>query len=163
MLHKYPSTLSRLQEEHSRVFGSISETAIRLRDSPTLLNQLTYTTAVIKETMRLYPPAGGLREGSPEVTLTAPNGMQFPTSGCLITIIHHAIHYKTCVWPRARDFLPERWLAEEHHELYPKAGAFRAFEQGPRACIGQNLSLLQLKITLAMTVRKFQITPTYED
>ncbi|KAJ4304988.1 hypothetical protein N0V90_000516 [Kalmusia sp. IMI 367209] len=163
MLHKHPSALARMQEEHALIIGPPATTSSRLREAPALLNKLTYTAAVIKETMRLYPPAGAYRDGSPAVTLTAPNGLQFPTAGCLISLVHHAIHYNPRVWPRVQDFVPERWLVGEGHELYPPAGAFRAFEQGPRACIGQNLSLLEVKVALAMTVRRFKISPAYEE
>jgi len=163
ILHKHPQTLARMQEEHTLLLGPVEHTPSRLRESPTLLNQLPFTIAVIKETMRLYPPAGAYRDSSPAVTLTAPNGTQIPTSGCLISLVHHAIHYNPRVWVRATEFLPERWLVDEKHELHPPAGAFRAFEQGPRACIGQNLSMIELKVTLAMTIRKFKIAPAYAE
>jgi cytochrome P450 len=35
----------------------------KLREDPYLLNQMPYTTGVLKESLRLYPPASTLRTG----------------------------------------------------------------------------------------------------
>lgn len=163
MLHKYPEVLSRMCEEHASIFGPDESTvATMLRKNYALINQTPYTLAVIKETMRLYSPAGAFREGGPGVTLVNEQGTQFPTDGCLVSLVHHAIHLNPRVWPRAQDFIPERWLVEPGHELYPPNGAFRSFEQGPRNCIGQNLSLIELRVALLMTVRTIRIKSAYE-
>ncbi|KAF2259367.1 cytochrome P450 [Lojkania enalia] len=164
MLHEHPEALARVRKEHSKVFGTDPRFAApKLRDSPALLNQIPYTLAVIKETMRLYPPSGALREGVPGACLSDLNGTQYPTNGCIVSQLHYAIHYNSRVWPHAKSFLPERWLVDAKHELYPPPGAFRSFEQGPRNCIGQTLSFLELRIALVMTVRIFRIRPAYEE
>lgn len=41
--------------------------------------------------------------------------------------------------------------------------AWRPFEKGPRACLGQSLALLQLKIILVLTLRTFDFETVYED
>jgi cytochrome P450 len=163
MLHKHPAIRTLMMSEHDSVFGpDLSTVAAQLRSNPTLINQTSYTLAVIKETMRLYPPAGGYRLGGPGITLVDEKGLEFPTQECLISLVHHAIHVSPRVWLRAEEFLPERWLVEAGHELSPPNGAFRSFEQGPRNCIGQDLSLIELRIALVMTVRMMRIRPAYE-
>jgi hypothetical protein len=52
---------------------------------------------------------------------------------------------------------------EVGNDLYPPNGAFRSFEQGPRNCIGQNLSLIELRVALVMTIRTICIRPAYEE
>lgn len=164
MLSKYPNILKHMQEEHASIFGPDPRNASQqLTDEPSLLNRLPYTVAAIKESMRFYPPAGANKAGLPGVPLVGRHGTLYPTEGVHISIQHHELHHHPLLWPRVKEFLPERWLVEEGHELYPPAGAFRAFEHGPRNCIGQNLAMLELRVVLVLTVRRFEIKPAYEE
>lgn len=66
LLSKAPDVLTKLREEHTRVFSAdFDETIEMLRESPSKLNDLTYTTAVIQETLRLFPVGFSPREGHP--------------------------------------------------------------------------------------------------
>ena len=63
LLSKSPEALKILREEHTRVFHEgFTETLNMLRDSPQKLDELEYTTAVIKETLRLFPVGFNPRE-----------------------------------------------------------------------------------------------------
>jgi hypothetical protein len=164
LLSQTPHALSAMRAEHKKVLGpNPDEAAQKLSSNPTLLNQLPYTLAAIKETMRLYPPAGAERSGKPGVYLIDRHGTQYPTDNFHISIQHVGMHHNPRLWPRPKEYLPERFMVEPGHELYPKNGAFRAFEQGARNCMGQNLALIELRTVLALTVRKFDIKPAYEE
>ncbi|KAK7184811.1 AflN/verA/monooxygenase [Paraphaeosphaeria sporulosa] len=165
LLSLHPSALSTLRAELDSVFGTSAPVAPQLRANPGLLNQCAYTLAVIKETLRLYPPASSLREGTRAVSLVDRNGTAIPTEGLNATLMHRFIHSNARVWPRALDFLPERWLVAPGHALHVPAarGAYRPFELGPRNCIGQTLVLNELRVVLAMTARTFHVAPAYEE
>lgn len=164
LLSKYPEVLFQLQQEHDSVFGAdTSQTTTLLKSQPALLNNCRYTSAIIKETLRLYPPATNMRQGLPGMPLTALDGTSLDTDGFHIIINHQATHKNPRIWVRPTEFLPERWLVPADHELYPPRGAYRPFDVGPRACIGQTLALNEMKIVLIMTARKFSITPAYEE
>lgn len=55
-----------MRREHSTVLGPDPDAAGEiLKAQPHLLNNLSWTTAVIKEVLRLYPPANGIRYAEP--------------------------------------------------------------------------------------------------
>jgi cytochrome P450 len=56
LLSAFPEALQKVREEHDRVFGkTIDETLQVLREDPSRINDLPYTTAVIQETLRMFP------------------------------------------------------------------------------------------------------------
>ncbi|CAO1603760.1 hypothetical protein XANCAGTX0491_007338 [Xanthoria calcicola] len=154
-------------KEHNSVLGpEIGQAASLLSKKPHLLNQLPYTSAVIKETLRLYPAASSTRQGEPGFNIVSPNGHLYPTNGLLIWSNHFAIHRNPESWKRPDEFLPQRWLAEKDNEFYnadDRKGAWRAFEHGPRNCIGQELAILELKLVLAITLRRFNVDSAYDE
>ncbi|ESZ91579.1 hypothetical protein SBOR_8049 [Sclerotinia borealis F-4128] len=165
LLSKNPSALDKLIQEHDSVFGTdIKAISELIKTDSTLLKQLPYTTAVIKETLRLFPPASSIRQGMKDVDLVDEEGNRYPTENCMVYMLHLAIQHDPKYWPRPKEFLPERWLAQPGDELYcdvPVNGAWRPFEQGPRSCIGHTLVMLELKIILAIVVRELDVQDAY--
>ncbi|KAI0479830.1 cytochrome protein [Xylaria cf. heliscus] len=157
LLESHPEALAKLRAEHDAVFGSIEETASKLREQPLLLNQLPYTTAVIKEALRLFPPASAMRGGDSSVHLKDDRGNLYPTDNMNMWILHSALQHHPNYWPEPLAFLPERWLVGPEDPLHPVKGGWRPFEHGPRNCLGQTLAMQDVKITLALTVREFEI------
>ncbi|KAL4808550.1 cytochrome P450 [Aspergillus unguis] len=165
MLSKHPDALIKLRQEHDAVFGTdITTAASLIKSNPALLNQCPYTLAVIKETLRLFPPASTARQGLEGTNLTDRHGNIYPLDRTIgAEIIHPAIQKNPRLWPRAEEFLPERWLVEPGHELHPCPAAWRPFEQGPRNCIGQTLVYNEMRIVLVLTARTFNIQPAYDE
>ena len=166
LLSTHPHVLFRVRAEHEDVLGSNpSQTANRISKDPFLLNKLPYTTATIKESMRLFPAASATRSGEPSFSILDPrDGLRYPADpSVLIWLVSHATHHDPSLWPRVDEFLPERWLANEGDELYPKRGAWRPFEFGPRSCIGKELSMIELKLVVCLIARTFEISAIYEE
>ena len=66
LLSKAPEVVKKLREEHTRVFDEdFDQTINMLVESPAKLEELEYTAAVIKETLRLFPIGFGTREADP--------------------------------------------------------------------------------------------------
>ncbi|KAF2731275.1 cytochrome P450 [Polyplosphaeria fusca] len=159
LLSKHPEALEKLREEHNTIFGSdTSVAAARLREDSKVLNNLPYTQAVIKETMRIFPPVAALRAGSQSVELADLYGTRYPTGGCYVVNSHHSIHSNPHSHPDPDAFKPERWI-----DSGMERGAWRPFERGARSCIGQDVAMIQLKVALMCTIRTFKIEPVYEE
>ena len=163
ILSEEPDVVKKLRAEHESVLGSNIDTASTITSQPKLLNHVPYTTAVIKETLRLFPPLSSTRAGEAGFSASDDDGRQYPTENCLIWSVHHAIQRDPKYWPDPDLFLPERWLVQAEDPLYPVKGAWRPFEHGPRGCIGQELAMMTMKLMLILTVRKYDVKSAYEE
>jgi sterigmatocystin biosynthesis cytochrome P450 monooxygenase len=164
LLSQHAEALAKLRAEHESVFGPDPETAADLiSSSPHLLNQLPYTTAVIRESLRLFPTVTISREGEPGFSIADEHGRHFPTENFLVWPNPHTPQHDPAYWPQVDEFLPERWLVGPEDPLYPVKGAWRAFEHGPRNCIGQELAMLEMKTVLVLVVRLLEVTPAYDE
>ncbi|KAM5492341.1 hypothetical protein McaMca56_007179 [Microsporum canis] len=161
-INKYPDILQILRTEHDQVLGPDPKSAKRvLQESPHKLNELNYTAAVIKETLRMHSLANTLRQGSPNFNFSL-DGMQYPTDDCFIQTVPTLTHIHPDLWPRPAEFIPDRFLVPEGHPLYPVKNAWRPFELGNTKCIGQELALSELKLALVFTVRELDFDFNYE-
>lgn len=164
LISKHASALARLRAEHDSVFTTDTcRTASLISSRPHLLNQLPFTSAVIKESLRLFPTVTISQQGERDFYVTDHAGHRFPTEGFLVFPNVHTPQHDPAFWPHADTFLPERWLVGPNDPLYPVKGVWRAFGHGPRACIGQELAMLEMKVVLVMVARAFDFRPAYEE
>ncbi|KAF1972888.1 cytochrome P450 [Bimuria novae-zelandiae CBS 107.79] len=151
LLSRNPQAMAKIRAEHDAVLGSDRDkAAAALSENPALLNRLTYTLAVIKETLRLFPVVSAARGGLKDFVLTDAQGQRFPTEDCLVWAVHHGIHNNPLWWPRVDEFVPERFLPDEERaeELRPRKHAWRPSK---------------LKIVLALTVRDFDLEEAFTE
>ncbi|KAI5863986.1 cytochrome P450 [Durotheca rogersii] len=164
LIWRHPEVLAKLRAEHDQVFGkNVAACPDLICENPSILNSLPYTLAVIKETMRLFPPANGIRTGSKDLVLKGRDGTEYPTEGISVQMNHITLHRNPDYWPRPLEFLPERFLAGPGDELYPAKGAWRPFEYGVRNCTGQAFVLKELKAFLAIVCREFDFQECYDE
>ncbi len=165
LLAANPDAIAKVRAEHMKVLGAdLSAAPSMLKKQPQLTNNLPYTTAVIKESLRLFPPGGCSRAGSPSVDLIDDLGNRCPTRDTeAVFTIHTEMHRAPAYWKRPEDFIPERWLNDCTDELQPAKGAYRAFEIGPRNCVAQGFVMTELRVILACIVREFDFAPAYDE
>lgn len=165
LLATNPSALAQIRAEHDNVLGpDLSAVPSLLKEQAHLTNHLVYTTAVIKEALRLFPPGACSRAGSPSVDLIDDQGNLCPTKDtAAVFTIHTEMHRAPAYWYRPDDFLPERWLTECSAELQPMKEAYRAFEIGPRNCVAQGFVMTELRVIMACIIRPFDFTPAYDE
>jgi len=159
LLQDNPDCLSKLRAEHDRVLGEDPiQAAMLLRESPQLLSNLTYTHGVVKETLRFYPLASTVRQGEKGFFLSVPgSAIRYPTEGVAIHDVPSVIQLDPAVWPRANEFVPERWLAAQGDPMHPNKDAWRPFSMGPRNCIGMELAMVEIKLVAALVCREFDV------
>ncbi|KAH9509394.1 hypothetical protein Btru_045782 [Bulinus truncatus] len=144
LLGRHPDVQNKLCEEIERVIQS---------DCPTYeeLSQLIYTEQVINETMRIYPPVSIATRVAAETktygNITIPKGAAVFIP--IFSILKDPKHF-----PDPDKFDPERFNQENSSLRDPMA--FMPFGYGPRQCIGMKMAYLELKMALAMSLRKVQ-------
>lgn len=161
---QHATILSHLRQEHDAVFGPAPFSALQILSSQAtaesesiITSKLPYTTAFIKETLRLHPPAATVRtipEASTTLSLPLP---PHPVciAGLQIYPSQHLIHRNAKIWGSdAHLFNPGRWLDDAYLAALP-VGAYRPFERGPRNCIGQELAMLEGMVVLVSVARGF--------
>nr|KAG5701092.1 hypothetical protein BaRGS_002568 [Batillaria attramentaria] len=116
------------------------------------LEKLTYVTCVVKETLRLYPPAPVIMREAAQDDVVC--GYAIP-QGTVVTISIGALHRNPAYWDRPEEFRPERFLDESSIPFY----TYQPFICGPHMCIGYKFALLELKMSLAVLLRQFEFSP----
>lgn len=163
LLSKHPKELAKARKELDEVFGAGVSANQQLKNDPYSINKCEYTLAVIKEILRLWPPASGVRIGQKGYFIKDPiTGDMLPTEGYNVWTVSIAIGRSARVWgPDVDEFKPERFLSENAGNI--PADAWRPFEKGPRNCIGQELALIEMKVLLAMTLREFDVKAAFDE
>ena len=151
-------------DELDEVFGpDVQTTAAKIRQDPHILNKLPYNHAVMKEALRLFPPANTVRVGSPSVNITDPKtGKRYPTYDWVVWPDSWVLGRDERYFPKPNSFIPERYLPDSPFPPIP-AGAWRAFERGPRNCIGSEFGTLEIKVVMSLTLRDFAFAPAYAE
>jgi cytochrome P450 len=117
--------------------------------------KLPYTTAVLSESMRIYPPVWVVgRRALEDVTI---GDYQVPRRTIVITS-QYLIHRDERFWPNPLEFRPERWLDEKAKEERPKFAYF-PFGGGGRICIGDAFAWTEGAILLAVMARRWRFEP----
>jgi cytochrome P450 len=122
---------------------------------PTLadLPNLPYTLLVIKEAMRLYPPAWVLN-GRQAIEDTTIGGYAVPR-GSVVFIAPYVIHRRPQFFPNPEQFNPERFAPEREKEL-PRY-AYLPFGAGPRICIGNSFAMMEAHLIVATIAQRYRL------
>lgn len=148
LLNRHPEVLGRMRAEWNEVLG---DRVPGIEDMP----RLSYTTMVLAESMRLYPPAWTLaRRVVHEDQL--PSGLKVGP-GDEILMTQYVSHRNPAYFPEPGKFDPERF-APGRREAIPKF-AYYPFGMGSRVCIGEGFARLEAVILIVMIGRGFDFEP----
>ena len=110
--------------------------------------RLAITERVVKETLRLYPPAPVMSR-TPLTDIEIAGHELAPGDQIIIPV--YAIHRHHSLWDDPGRFDPDRFLPERESKL--KRTQFMPFGAGPRICLGASFALVEAKVLLASFVR----------
>jgi len=145
LLSQHPEARERLEAEVDHVLSGRPATA----DDA---SKLEWTSAVIDESMRLYPPAWMFERealGADEL-----DGVEVPP-GSVVATPPYLIHRNREYWPNPEGFQPDRFLpgaANGRHRL-----AYLPFGAGRRICVGSGFAKLEATLLLASIVQRYRL------
>ncbi|RMG83751.1 MAG: cytochrome P450 [Chloroflexi bacterium] len=145
LLSQHPSEVARLREELDSVLGDRSPT---FADLP----NLRYTEMVVKEAMRLYPPAWILSR-MPTEPITIGGYVVHPQS--VVIMSQWAMHRHPNYWEEPERFDPTRFTPEKE-QARPKFAYF-PFGGGPRICIGNSFAMMEATLVLATIMQQYDV------
>jgi cytochrome P450 len=137
LLSLHPEASAELDAEHRRVLNGRAPSFADLAALP-------YTESVIKEALRLYPPAFLIpRHAHADATVA---GQHVPRGSEVILWIYH-LQRDPRFFPEPERFRPERFAGAD--EAARPRHAYVPFGAGQRACIGQSFAMLEAQLILA--------------
>jgi cytochrome P450 len=146
LIDRHPEVADKMRTEALDVLGDRTP---QLED----VRGLRYTTMVIEEVMRLYPPVWGLTRRA--VSADKVGGYRVP-AGADVMISPYTLHRNPSFWPDPERFDPQRFdpavggAAARRYSYIP-------FGAGPRVCVGSHLGMLEATLVAAMVARRFRL------
>ena len=145
LLAKHPEAARRVRAEVSEVLG----------DRPPAfedLARLPYTTAVIQESMRLYPPIWIVERHA--LADDSIGGFDIP-AGSTVAYSPYVSHRHPDFWPSPEEFDPDRFGPAQSAQRPPYA--YLPFGGGQRLCIGSHFALLEAQVIVALVARAYRL------
>ena len=146
LVARNPAVETRLRAEARAVLGDRLPT---MSDLPSL----PYALCVLKESMRLYPPAYFI--GRRALVDTTVAGFEV-AKGRTVFINVWGLHRDARLFPDPEAFRPERFL-DGAEKTWIK-GSYMPFGGGPRICVGNHFALMEGQMILAQTAARFGLS-----
>ncbi|XP_071541051.1 probable cytochrome P450 49a1 isoform X2 [Panulirus ornatus] len=154
LLARNPEVQAQLQKEVDTVLGDHQGPIMQRH-----LAQLSYLKAVIKESMRIFPLViGTARAVDKDIVL---GGYCVP-KGWSVFIVNMLMGWDESLFPRAKEFLPERWLRHKPFgPIHPYASL--PFGAGTRMCVGRRIAEQEMVVFLTRVMQQFTVKYEHED
>src|SRR6187431_583930 len=153
-LLKHPEVLKKAYEEVDRVLGP----DIDARPTYQQVTQLTYITQILKEALRLWPPAPAY--GISPLQDETIGGKFHLRKNTFVTVLVMALHRDPSVWgPNPDAFDPENFSREA--EAKRPINAWKPFGNGQRACIGRGFAMHEAALAIGMILQRFKLVDVH--
>jgi cytochrome P450/NADPH-cytochrome P450 reductase len=150
-LLKHPEVLKKAYEEVDRVLGP----DVNAKPTYQQVTQLTYITQILKEALRMWPPAPAYGI-TPLQDETLGGGKYKLRKNTFITVLVMALHRDPSVWgPNPDVFDPENFSREA--EAKRPINAWKPFGNGQRACIGRGFAMHEAALAIGMILQRFKL------
>jgi cytochrome P450 len=145
-LARQPQTAARVHQELDAVLAGREPTA---DDLP----PLNYTERVVKETLRIYPPAIAvfMRQALADVEIAG----YTLSRHSLVQLFPYICQHDPRWFPEPEKFDPDRFLPERERNLPPFA--YFPFGGGPRVCIGNTFAMMEMTLVAATLLQHLNV------
>jgi len=145
--------LSQHPEAEARLHAEIDAAAELPAPTLAQMEALSYTSQVVNEALRLYPPGWLLSRRTLEADVLG--GFPVPP-GTNVLLPLYLLHRHPNFWKDPARFMPERFDAA--HEAERPRFAYMPFAAGPRHCIGETFALYEMLMHLYKVARHYRLT-----
>lgn len=142
---KHPEVEQKLIEEAQRILPTVSSV------SADAVNSMQYTRQVLEEALRLYPPVWLFTRRSHQDDEL--DDYDIP-SGTDIYLSPFILHRTDRYWPQPDAFDPDRFKPTDKPS---KDRPYFPFSLGPRRCLGEYFSFLEMKVHLGLLLPRFRM------
>ncbi|GKA21707.1 cytochrome P450 [Tanacetum coccineum] len=152
VLAKHPKVENNILEEiqkHVAVEGG-------KRWNVKMLSKMVYLRGALCESLRLFPPVP-FNHKSPLLAENLPSGNKVDQNTRIILPIYSMGRMKAIWGNDCMEFKPERWVSKGVGIKHEPSYKFVTFGSGPRACVGKDMALSQLKIVSGMIIYHYHI------
>ena len=160
LLARYPEAQARFAEEIEQVRRGPTPQDCADRPRRPLgyddLRRLPFGTALLQETLRLYPPLSFfIRKSQAQSQL----GESRCPMGALLVLSPWVIQRHEQHWSEPNSFRPERFLADQANDAEKQwaRDAYLPFGLGPRKCPGAAFALQEALLVLAELVSRYEL------
>lgn len=145
LIGRYPEVEARVIEEAGRCVPNVSAV-----DADNLA-AMEYTQQVLEETLRLYPPVWLFTRRSLAADELDDYDVPPDTD---IYLSPYILHRSERYWPDPERFAPERFASSDKPK---KERPYFPFSLGPRRCLGEYFSFLEMKVHLGLLLPRFRM------
>ncbi|MFH9670552.1 cytochrome P450 [Streptomyces globisporus] len=145
LLERHPEVRDRVRAEARAALGDGVP-------GPEDLHRLTYTTMVVQEAMRLFPPVWILPRVAQQRDVV---GGYTVSAGSDVLVCPYIMHRHPGLWEDPERFDPERF--EPRQTADRPRYAYIPFGAGPRFCVGSNLGMMEAVFVTALVTRDLDL------
>ena len=146
LLAEHPDVDDRLEREIDKLDGGAPRTAD--------LESLPFVGQVVREALRLYPPAWLLARRAERADVIC--GVDVP-KGSVVYISPYVTHRRPDVFPRPDNFEPDRFQPDGGPTGGFSKYAFLPFGGGPRICIGHGFAMMEAQLLLTVLRQSYRL------
>jgi cytochrome P450 len=119
---------------------------------------MAYAQALLEETLRLYPPVWLFTRRAEQDDAFTDFDVR---AGADIYLSPYILHRTKEYWPDPDRFDPDRFGPDSEYKKGDRP--YFPFSLGPRRCLGEYFSFLEMKVHLGLLIQKFHMAPASED
>ena len=145
--------LARREDIVVKLLEELEGARVDVSQSPSsLVERLPYMQAVLKEVLRLYPPAYAFGRRALRDTSVGDYAVE---AGTTVLMSPWAMHRDETYFKDPEEFLPERWQNGLASHL-PRFAYF-PFSSGPRRCVGNSFATMEATIAIATILPRYRL------